>query len=755
MSLTTAPKGALRQAIDNLFLDGPIQAVLKQGTGTRADRRKEWVNLLNLAKEADEQRYTEYRSSQGYPYDRGSYIWMGNVDALNALQLIINREPFHYDLSAKLAETIKEGFSNPRAREFIETIGTIYVDPVLSLFEQYAAQENPDPKEFLRAVSGVITTIDIASGLMSLTVNGATKGMISNAGDALGALTRDLGLESVARRATDSIFTYGLFPRLDRYYKRLYRNTRFSPSEARDLFALGEITQDQLYTALKDDGWRDEDISKWIRLAYKNVSESVLFDLYDNGDMSQEDLIKRLRASGYDTSNIQLILLNHRNQTSQEATDVSLSTLRSSFKKDLISESEYRSLLTKLKKSSQEIDLLIALDSASKKADARDLSISQIKAAYNQAIIAEAEAVYQIKQLGYSADSAAILMDTWQRENVPNFVKLNRTTILDAYRYGVLQRGETLAKLQSVGFTAGDAELNVKLLEIRNPEILLPAEKRTSKVLTPGTLTSLVMAGIITPENMQGRLIALNYTQEDASALTDLARLKASQQPLPLTQSAIERAYLVGVLNRDEAHAQLLGLGFDETGAQTILATLERENITVFYPDQATFSVLPSISVLARAYKNGVITEQTFYTRAAEIGYSSDDAKLYLVVAETTAVQNVKTLSQAQAVNAYGAGLLTRSQTQDRLLAMGYSGEDITILLRMEKADVADSDLWSAMIAGALSADDTIAALINAKYAVPDIKAAFNKLTSGALAQLNINLAELNLAFDQLIARGG
>jgi len=742
-------KGALYTAIEKLAKEGPIQDMLAESEPTRKERRQTWKELCRQAKEKNKDRFRDYQAGQSFNLDKIAWIWSGDENALEGLKLIIEGESFEYNASSELAKTLDSALDDPQLTELVEIMGTFITEPVLKILENELVNPSSDPKEFARAFHGILTSITTVSGVMDTIAQATSIGAIKSVGQMFQSVYWNMGLGFLGWQTMSPLLEYGLKPNMDRYYKRLSRFQRFNAAESRDLFALGKITREQMIDTLREDGWRDEDIDYWLSLAYRNLSEADVWDLNSQGLIDDTELVIRLRAIGYDPKDIPLVIALHDSDAQKEATEVSLSTARSSFKKDLITEAEYRALLTSLGKSVQEISLLVQLDAASKETEARDLTVGQIKAALNNAVIVETEARHQLALLGFESGSVDILIDTWKKELIPSFARLNRSTILQAYQFGVITRQTAFTRLQEVGFNADDADLQLRLLEARNPEVLLPGNYTTSKVLTPSVLTSLVVSGLLSTEEMTSRLVAAGYSEDDSQLLTDMASLKREREKTPINQVTIERAYISGVLSRTQSYTHLLDLGFEADAAETILATAERENIAVFYPDLATVTRLPTITALVKAYNNGIVTSSEYYARAAEIGFSSDDAKMYLLLSETAGSEKAKTLSQAQIVNAYGAKIFTRIQALDRLVDLGYGTDDAIILLRMERPLVTETDYWTQMISGQLTVDSVISALLSDGFTWQEIIDAFTILSEAAYAALGVDKAALIAAMQQ------
>ena len=254
------------------------------------------------------------------------------------------------------------------------------------------------------------------------------------------------------------------------------------------------------------------------------------------------------------------------------------------------------------------------------------------------------------------------------------------------------------------------------------------------------------MLAIITPDEMRDYLLGLGYSESDADLLVARAANLATPLPRILTADNVRQAYLYGVITRDQANQKLLDIDYSQADAKTILDTLEAQNPQVFHPELVQSIRMPSISALATAVYNGLITEDEFYARAKEIGYAPEDAALYLKPATNGSTKATKELSTSQVLAAYDAGLFDFDTTLNRLEAQGYSESDAIILIRTRKDEIRNTDTWYSLMVGAIDANSAIAQLISAGYSDQDIVDAFSHLSPATLAAMGIDLATLAAA---------
>lgn len=679
-----AGQGALRNAINDLLSDNPITTWWKAYIERAAGR---WIEMENDARARASSHPLKFVTfSAAYVGGVLIYTVTGFRAVINIVGLLVGGEPTP-DLSGEIAGYMQKIFSDPRAREGFESIGALITDGVINIFEQFAGDDVKDPKEFARAFHGFMIGLTLGGGIADTTLEATTGGQVEGAGRALESMYWSLGLGFLGWQTLAPLLESGLQPGLSRFYQRKYRPMRFTAAELRDLFALNEITQDTLRDEARTLGWRDQDIDKWVRLAFRSLNEADIWQAHRLGEISEAEVVRRLTALGFDPQDIPLLFKINAREDTGNAAQLTISTARAAFREGLLGEAGMRSALAALKRSAPEIDLILALDTRQRDQDRVALTVAQIKQAWEENVLSDQEAKFWLTQTGIDDASRDILVMTWRAETAPKFRKLNIGTITGAYVAGVIDRPAAQGKLESVNVAPVDARLELDLAEARNPEAFGKPRPRPLKLITPSLMSELVVRGVLTADQAQAYLIGAGFAEADAVLLAELFRRQAAPAPRPLSASLIAAAYAEHVLDREGAFARLRTLGLSPADADVALDTIEAQ-----YPD--AFGTLPAPppraltpAQLADLVIAQIVTSEVMSARLQASGFSPEDAALLSQLAAREAGGLPRLLSQSTIERAYTAQVVDRTQASGLLADLGLDEEGTRIVLDTVEAD--------------------------------------------------------------------
>lgn len=678
------PKGPLRRSIEDAAKTFGSEEGEKNWWETLKERAEEYAGWWGMAGAKEKAMILAWTPTIGYNFVL--YVFTGKPIASQKVRELAGvAEPL--DLSREVADIIEGLFSKPIASEIVETMGAIITEPVITLFEKYAADPDPDPHEFARAFHGFMIGLNLTSGAADMVVEMASLGQFKGVGKMIESMYWSLGLGFLGWQTLAPLLNSGLQPGLERHYNKLYRPTRFSASELRDLYALGEINKEDLAEGARIVGWREQDISQWIKLAFRTVNQGEIFKAYNQGIFNEAEATKRLRALGYDPADIPLLFQLNPKEDIDELRNFTAGTARQAYREELISEAELRSILAELNYQEREIDLIVGIENTRRTHEVKSLTLGQIKSAWEENVIVDAEARHWLEKADFGTTEIDLILETWKAEIVPEFRKINIGTITSAYVEGILTRNQAAEKLLSVGFTDEDTRLELDLIEARNPEAFGREEPPPAKLLTPGTLSQLVTVGLITPQAMATRLLEIGYSQADANLLSEAARIRALPPERPLPQLSIERAYIAGVITRDVAHEQLMNIGLTSDNANEILDTVEVENAELFGAPPTRRIMVLSPAILEDLFISGLLSQEQFILRLGELGYTDADAKLLLDRALLRAGPQPQLFTQSTIERAYLAGVFTRNEAIEHLAKLDYTPDQAGMLLTLVETE--------------------------------------------------------------------
>ena len=643
-------------------------------------------------------------------------------------------EDFTRDPQAFLQRKLHDAFAAPGTRAFTETVGTIITEPVLALLEQYAGDANPDPHAMARSFHGIASGLPWASGVVDSVLKTVLGNRAPEVGKHIMALYWGLGLGFLGWQTLAPLLTAGLQPNLERYYNKLYRPTRFTPSQMSDLFALGERSATQMQEYLREQGWLDSDIASWVKLSYRNLPESGAWELFHKGLIGKAEMDRRLRALGYDPAEIPLLYKINEKEDSNEARAFSIATAKAALKKRRIGVDEFRAILTELRYQPREIELLIQLLTAEQVQEDRELSTSQIRQLYENRVIGRDEARHNLEQIDYASTVAEKLLRAWDNEALPKAARINKSTILEAFTDGVLSRGETIQMLQEeAGYDQKQAEFLVKVEEATRPK---PVETPEVAAASLALLADFVQNGLITRAELAARAEIQRFRPEDRERIIELMFLAPATvvAAVELEQSLIESAYIHGVITRDVLLTRLIARGISAEDAEIVVRTVELENPSVFGEFRAFYLVQPSLGAVQLALQRGMLDEAGFRARLEAQGYSADAIEIALFNAQYQAPAEPKQLTKGDVLGLYRKQILGRAEVERRLLQIGYTAVDVGLLIRAEELAIEDTQASDFFLAGFIDQTGFVALLEAAGYTAGEIEDFFIRLEAGEIA---------------------
>lgn len=184
---------------------------------------------------------------------------------------------------------------------------------------------------------------------------------------------------------------------------------------------------------------------------------------------------------------------------------------------------------------------------------------------------------------------------------------------------------------------------------------------------------SMVRRGSYTPEQGADRLAKLGFFPDDIKAMIDWATQDKNQATKDLSSAQIVDLYELQLRDRDATLASLVGIGWSQDEAEWLLSISDvrvmRRNLD------------KSVSRIRSAYLAHRIDETAASTALDTVGVPSAARDDLLDTWDTERSVNVAVLTQAQLIAAAKKGVITAETCGQRIVQLGYTPEDATILM--------------------------------------------------------------------------
>lgn len=664
------------------------------------------------------------------------------------------------DIEGSASEVVRayiaQFMTDKNVREATEIFGSLISEPFVSLFESYATGDDVDGKEFASAFHGLSILVTLPEFVAKLLHGSVVGTVIGNFGDVFKSMYWNMGLGFLGWQTLAPLLSTGLQPNLERHYNRKFSNKRFTLQDLIYLYNAGEVTASSVIKAGRDEGWRLSDIQTVMDLSYHTVTRSDMQMLYQRGVMTKNDIIQELARSSTNPKYIPAIVQEIINSAISDEKLPSLSTLRKAFKEGYYSESELSTLLGKLGYGTEAINLEIALLKSDMIATQRELTLSQIREAFRVGTITITELTYYLHELGYSSSHTNFIIETWQAAKLPKILQLNKGTIVQALKAGVINEVEARIKLAAIGYRITDQNIIIRTA--------LQTSSGVGHTLSVSTLNKAYVIGALSRDEYVNRLKVLQISNADIQiylAINDYTR------DIQLNENAIRDAYLYEAIDKGRASALLSELGYDNNEISIQITTWDNQrsefgvkispaNLLLFRRQMVIDDNQLRAYLTAFGFSNADINlyvqsankafprtlqqndiEELFYSnvidtnKAKELlektGLSLVDADLLIKGWTALLGSSLPQPSTSQYISAYRRGVINESELHTKLNALGYGGDAIEFYIRYanevqtdEVKELTKSDILSLYNKQIIMYADALERLTKLGYSVDD-----------------------------------
>jgi len=452
---------------------------------------------------------------------------------------------------------------NPPTDTLAREIGRFVSGIVLVPLVKATEDPNADPEETYYTIEGYIVAAITSVYTLGIVAEILGVGQIQTVAMLAGKIIDGLGLQDISAQLFKQVTNAGFGEISRRFYNRRFRPANWTVSQLTQLYALRAVPASYVRDRLRNEGYREEDIDLVIKLSEREVTARDTLAGLELGVIGTDEAARKLHALGYGAEAVSYLLKLHTAKRERDDLQDIAQIAYTAFKKGIITEAQFRQMRAAARVPQARIDLEVKLAQLEGEVASKDLTIGNIKAAFQAGVIARQEAEYYLTQEGVEMQARQILIATWEEQMRPKSARLNASTITAAYKAGVISREETIQRLTAIGWTKQDADLILTTAE----RSAVPPRKSAS----PSVIVDAFRKGIISYNDALVKLTEAGYSEEDARLRLQSATIRPSTGVKQLSRGEIVNLHERGFITFDEAVSMLVNLGYDEDTAELVI----------------------------------------------------------------------------------------------------------------------------------------------------------------------------------------
>jgi hypothetical protein len=189
----------------------------------------------------------------------------------------------------------------------------------------------------------------------------------------------------------------------------------------------------------------------------------------------------------------------------------------------------------------------------------------------------------------------------------------------------------------------------------------------------PETVRAMLEANGITQEQATAYWTSYGMTADTIAQYILTANNTKNQLTQGLTESAILQMYYNQLISQQDATQFLALMGIDAANATLLIAYTDMQ--------RSIAAVTTAVSRIQTLYTSRKITQQTARDALTRLQVPGEAIDGLITTWNVVASANVKTLTEAQIVDAWSEQVLTQDQAESELEALGYTPFDAWVLL--------------------------------------------------------------------------
>lgn len=408
-------------------------------------------------------------------------------------------------------------------------------------------------------------------------------------------------------------------------------------STALDLLRRNEIEDTHFRLWMLRNGYQSQDIDELVKLVRNPISPADAALALLRGNLSQAEALNVAHEAGISDSDFNVLV----NNTGEPP---GIMQMLEAYRRHFIDEATLRKGILQSRVRDEWIDMLLKLRYT-------PMTVADAVNSVIQGHLTDAEGTSIADQNGLAPGTFDTLVQTAGEP-------LSRTEMEQLYNRGKVTAAEVRQALLESRlknkYTEYAFDLHEKLLPIRN----------LSEAVEFGTLS---LADAVTEAMKNG------YSQRDATALIQAASARKLHQYRQNVVTAVEALYVDNAISEDSAMQVATSMGFDTVEAQAVFAGAE-------YKRKAKM-IASAVSAIRSKYISRHIDKSVASGLLDAIGIPATNRDQELQLWEIERNANVRLLTPAEVAKAVKNGDITQQDGLDYLMNLGYSQADATLRL--------------------------------------------------------------------------
>jgi len=260
-----------------------------------------------------------------------------------------------------------------------------------------------------------------------------------------------------------------------------------------------------------------------------------------------------------------------------------------------------------------------------------------------------------------------------------SYTPYTRVDVRRMFKLGILNREQVKQAYRDIGYDETKAE-NMTEFTVRYETASGASTVEEYEALTRSIVIDAFKKGLLTRGETTTRLMGLGYAMEDINLLLELALWQKEVAVTPDFQtdyqkdmkSIIEKAYSRRILSHAEAAGMLKDLGTGDQEAEYVLAAID-----TFYMLE---SINADVKAIGDAYTARVYDRTKTLEALGRLGISGEMQALLFTEWDRERNVRVRRLTEAQYRKAYDNEIIDLYEYQEAMRGLGYSDRDIEIL---------------------------------------------------------------------------